>query len=193
MEEYFDAVGLVKSEHHSRTFRELDEALEWVENRLLEEARVERAAEQPIELRDMDVFSRRKDETIAALMQCMDERSFKAGERIFRKGDEGSELFLVRRGAVRILLPLSGEQEHHLATFGRGDFFGEISFIDREKRSADAVALTDADLYVLTRERFDQLAAEHHKLAMNLFEGLARALAVRLRYTNAELRLLEEN
>ena len=90
------------------------------------------------------------------------------------------------------MLPVGDGQAHHLATFGRGDFFGEISFIDRAERSADAFAFTDTDVFALSRERFDQVAEEHRKLASNVFEGLARAVAVRLRYTNAELRMLEE-
>ena len=58
-------------------------------------------------------------------------------------------------------------------------------------RSANAVAFSDVELYVLTRERFDAISEDHHKLAMQVMEGLARKLASRLRYTNAELRYLE--
>lgn len=192
MQQYFHALGLVRSEHRARVFRELDEALEWVENRVLEEEQLARAEEAPLELREMDLFEARKEETLAALDACMEKRSLKAGERIFTRGDKGQELFLIRRGAVRVILPVAEEQAHHLATFGRGDFFGEMSFIDREDRSADAIALTDTDLFVLGRERFDAFAQEHGKLSANLFEGLARTLARRLRYTNAELRALEE-
>ncbi|MDA8107747.1 MAG: cyclic nucleotide-binding domain-containing protein [Betaproteobacteria bacterium] len=94
---------------------------------------------------------------------------------IFRLGDTGDELFLVRRGAVRILLPLGGEQEHHLATFGRGNFFGEMAFLDRAPRSANAVAYNDVELFMLSRQRFDALAGQHRHLALNLLEALARS------------------
>jgi SulP family sulfate permease len=89
------------------------------------------------------------------------------------------------------MLPLDDKQAHHLATFGRGDFIGEMSFLDGAARSADAIAFTDTDLYALSRKRFDVLASEHKKLAINLFEGIARMLAHRMRFTNAELRLLQ--
>ena len=193
MQQYFDQVGLVQSEHHARVFGELDEALEWVEDRLLEEERMERAPEKPLELREMDIFTGRKEETLAALETCLETRSYKAGEKIFARKDAGDELFLIRRGAVRIVLPVHfGKESHHLATFGRGDFFGEMSFLDREPRSADAIAFTDTDLFVLSRERFDALALDHKKLAIQLLDGLARALAHRLRHTNRELRALQE-
>ena len=191
MRQYFDEVGLVRKEHVARAFGELDAALEWVENRILKEARLERVAEKPLELHEVELFKGRKQETLAALEACMDKRAFKAGESIFRRGDEGDELFLIRRGSVRIMLPLDDKQSHHLATFGRGDFIGEMAFLDRAPRSADAVAFSDTDLYALSRQRFDTLAKEHKRLAITLLDGLARMLAIRLRYTNAELRLLQ--
>ena len=190
MRQYFDQVGLVKSESHIQTFSELDEALEWVEERLIEEEHLERMLEQPLELREIDVFLGRKESTLAALESCMDKRSYKAGEKIFAQGDAGDEMFLIRRGAVRIVLSLSEKQGHHLATFGRGDFFGEMAFLDPAPRSADALAFTDTDLFVLSRTRFDTLAEEHKKLAMGLVLSVARVLSIRLRYANAELRAL---
>jgi len=121
----------------------------------------------------------------------MEKRSYKAGDKIFKRGDTGDELFLIRKGAVRIMLPLSEKQSHHLGTFGRGAFFGEMAFLDGDVRSADAVAFSDTELYVLSRKTFEAVAEEHKKLALGLMEGLASVLASRLRYTNAELRVLE--
>ena len=193
MEQYFDQVGLMRAESHARVFDALDDALEWVENRILEEEVLARALEAPLVLREIDLFAGRKDETLAELDACMEKRSYKAGERICARGGAGHEIFLIRRGAVRIVLPLTGKQGRHLATFGRGDFFGEMSFLDRDLRSADAYAFTDADLFVLPREQFDKFAEGHKKLAIRLMEGLARKLAIRLRYANAELRHLEES
>ena len=60
-----------------------------------------------------------------------------------------------------------------------------------DPRSADAVAFTDCELYVLSRLAFDKFAEEHMKLGLKLMEGIASVLASRLRYTNAELRVLE--
>lgn len=190
IQRYFGEVGLVRAERRATVFGELDGALEWVEDRILEEAHVRRALERPLELREIDLFAGRKEETLAALEACMERRSHAAGSKIFSTGDAGDELFFIRRGAVRIMLPLSGEETHHLATVGRGDFFGEMSFLDQDLRSANAIAFTDADLFVLSRRRFDALADEHKRLGMQLLGGLARVLAIRLRYTNAELRAL---
>jgi SulP family sulfate permease len=192
LEEYFQQVGIVRPEHHVRVFNSRDEALQWIEDRILEEARLERAVEMPLDLREMSLFTGRKEETLVALESCMETRSHKAGEKIFARGDTGDELFLIRRGSVRIELPVTGKLAYHLATFGRGDFLGEMAFLDRQPRSADAIAFTDTDLFVLSRARFDTLATEHKKLAIQLLEGLARTLAIRLRRADKELRALQE-
>ncbi len=193
MKRYLDQLGLVRPEHHVGVFGHLDEALEWVEDQILAEERLERETEKLLELRDMELLKGRKEETLAALEARMETRSYKAGEVIFKRGDRGSELFLIRRGAVRILLPTKARDDaHHLATFGRGDFVGEVAFLDGNPRSASAVALTDSELFVISRENFDRLAEEHKKLAIALLEGLAMALADRLRRTNIELRAIKD-
>jgi len=133
-------------------------------------------------------------DTLAALASCVEERSYAPGQKVFQHGDTGDEIFLIRRGTVRIVLPLAGGRQHHLVTFGRGDFFGDMAFIDHAAvRSADAVALTPTDLYVILRARFDKVAVEHPFVDKKVFWRLARALALRLRQTDAELRALEES
>ena len=192
MRRYLDHLGLVRPDRRALIFAERNEALEWVEDRILEDARLERALEAALNLREIELFKERKEETLAALESAMEPRSFPAGARIFARGERSDELFLIRKGLVRIVLPLDGARSHHLATFGRGDFFGEMSFLDAQPRSADAVAFTDTDVFVLSRQRFDTVAGEHKKLGMQVLEALARSLAVRLRHTNAELSVWQE-
>ncbi len=191
IEGYFDQIGLVRPEAPIRIFPTQDEALEWVEDRVLLEAALDVGEETPLDLHEIEIFAGRKETTLSALEQHFEKRSYAKGEHIFARGDTGDELFLIRRGAVRIVLPLNEKQSHHLGTFGRGAFFGEMAFLDGEPRSADAVAFSDTELYVLSRKTFDALAEEHKKIGLKLMEGLASVLASRLRYTNAELRVLE--
>ena len=191
MQQYFDTVGLVPTQSQVKVFGDLDEAVEWVEDQIIASATLRREDEKPLDLHEIDIFKGRKEETMAALDACMAKRSVAMGERIFASGETGDELFLIRRGTVRIMLPLNNRQSIHLGTFGRGNFFGEMSFLDGAARSADAIAHNDVELFVLSRMSFDKLASEHKKVAINLIEGLASALAARLRYANAEMRALE--
>jgi SulP family sulfate permease len=178
-----------------RLFAHLSDALEHVEDKLLKdapEAQSPASLETPLELREIAVFQGRKEETLAALEQCMEKRSCTKGQKLFSRGDTSDELFLIRRGQVQIILPLNGGAGHHLATFGRGDFFGEMAFLDHTPRAADAVALCEADLYVLSRSQFDKLAEEHKRLGMSLLQGVAMILAHRLRRADRELRAFHE-
>jgi SulP family sulfate permease len=191
MKKYLKEVGLVRDTSKAMAFRELDEALEWVEEKILEEAGGAGAEEETLlELGELELFHGRKPETLAALEACMEQRHVKAGKKIFKAGEEGDQLMLIRRGVVRVTLPIRKKQVHHVGTFERGSFIGELGFLTGVPRTADAVAVTDTDLYVLPRASFDALAQEHRVAALQLIEGIAHSLAMRLRYANAELRAL---
>ncbi|MBI3793395.1 MAG: SLC26A/SulP transporter family protein [Nitrospinae bacterium] len=190
IQQFFDQVGLVKPESAALEFDDLDEAIQWVEDRILSETIVQHSEQKRLKLHELELFKGRKEETLAALESRMEKRSYKSGEQIFKCGETGDELFLIRKGEVRILLPLGGTQLHHIATFGRGAFFGEMSFLDGSARSATAVSDADSDIYVLSRMVFDEISVEHKMASMNLLDGLARLLASRLRYANAEIHAL---
>jgi SulP family sulfate permease len=177
--------------HGAKAFGEVDDALQWVEEVALEEAHVEPTSRPALGLGDIALFRGRKPDTLAALEACMDTRTCRAGERIFSTGETGDELFLIRRGAVRVVLALDEGREHLLATFRRGDFVGEMAFLDRAPRSANAVAERETELFVLSRARFDQLADDHKRLGIAVLDGVARALALRLRRTNREVQALK--
>lgn len=137
------------------------------------------------------MFAGRKPETVAALMGCIEQRAVKAGELVFRRGETGDEVYFVRQGTIRISLNLE-EKTLHVASFGRGDFFGELAFLDGQARSADAIAETDAELLVISRARFEEIAASHPRLAQATFATIARTLALRLRIADAEISTLEQ-
>jgi SulP family sulfate permease len=86
-----------------------------------------------------------------------------------------------------------GGSPKHIATYGRGDFVGGLGFLDHRPRSNDAIAVRDCDMYVLTPEKFDELAEGHKRIAFVLVTKLARMLAIRLRHTNDELTLLQDH
>ena len=171
----------------------LDSALEWMEERILEDAGAARTGEERLfELGDFPLFRGCDEGALAGLADCVATTSLAAGEKVFSHGDVGDELYLLRRGSVSILLPLEGGKQHHLATIGQGDFFGEIAFLDRGSRSADVVAKEGADLFVLSRARFNSHAATNPAFGVRFFASLALAIAERLRQADGELQVLEE-
>jgi SulP family sulfate permease len=193
IQRYLAELGLFAGES-IQVFETRDEGLEWMEDRILE-IRGHEAVEETmlLELAEMEFLRDLDAATLDTLRQSVEPQGVSAGARIFGRGDSGDELYLVRRGSVRILLPLAHGKQHHLATFGPGDFFGEMAFLDREPRSADAVAKTDCDLYVLSRAAFDEQAVLAASVSgARLFERLARVVSRRLRDTDRELRAIED-
>lgn len=191
VQNYLGEVGVVKAERKVKVFGDIDDAIEWVENKLLKELVVEEANEKPLMLEEFELFKGRKETTLQDLLMHLKTKSYKAGEEIFAWGESGDELFLIRNGLVRIMLPMPNQDSHHLSTLGKGSFFGEMSFLDGVCRSADAIAETNVDLFILSRNVFDGFAEDHKSSAIRLLEGLSSVLAARLRLTNAELRYLD--
>lgn len=192
LEKYLAEVSMTGLAGHILVFDELFDALEWVEDFILSEKNLYRShLEKPLHAYEIEILHDLSPEWLNMIKLCLEERSFKQGEKIFLTGDSGDELLFIRRGIVRILLTIDREKTHHLATFGAGDFFGDMSFVDHEKRSADALAESDVDLYVLSRKRFDELARQDPGLAADFYKSLVRVLAIRFRSTHLELRSLE--
>ena len=193
IEKYMKQLGLESSREGIDIFETRDSALEWMEDRILKAAGWDaEPEEQLLPLGEIEIFRELDAATIAELAGAVRELSVPARGRVCSRGDTGDEIFLVRRGRVEALLPLEGGKNHHLATFCQGDFFGEMAFLDREPRSANANAATPADLYSLSRERFDALVKTNPALGGRVFEQLAYAISKRLRAADTELRVLEE-
>lgn len=181
-----DSAGVMVSET-------MDGALEWMEDRILEDAGVARAREsRPLEVQDFHLFREFDAATLTYLAACMRKIDVPAGAKVFSQGETGDEIFLVRQGSVRILLPLEGGKYHHLATFSQGDFFGELAFLDRHARSANAEAKTPTLLYALSRADFDAQSHSDPAVGVRVFARLAQAISQRLRQADAELGVLED-
>ncbi len=192
-ERYLAQMGLVREGSGVKVAETQDSALEWMEDQLLKEAGAEPAFEESLlDLRDIQLFQDFSEAELAGLAGCMRTMTLAQGDMVFSHGDRGDELFIIRRGSVRVMLPLEGGKRHHLATICCGDFFGELSFLDSGIRSADVEAKCPGELYVLSRARFNSKVETDTAFGVQLFARLALAIAERLRQADAELQVLEE-
>ncbi|MFA7238915.1 MAG: SulP family inorganic anion transporter [Sulfuricellaceae bacterium] len=193
LREFFEQTGLTRATDNVKIFPTIESAIEWVEDEIVGASIPPTDEQVPLTIQEMEMFKGRKDETLADLETRMEQRSYKAGESIYNIGDPGNELYLIRRGEIKIMAPISGSRRlHHIASFGRGDFLGGQALLDGKPRGDNATARTDTDLYVLSLEQFNKLAEEHKRLAFILITAIARTLAQRLRHANGELTLLHE-
>ena len=194
MKRFLKETGVVRPTTKAVAFRHLDEALEWVEARKLGLAPPgeDKAAETapPRALREMRVFAGCSEDDIAALEAAVEPYAVKADHKVFKAGEGDEALFLIRRGKVKIMVPMHKKDSYHLATCGPGDIMGGMGFVETRGHATDGVALTDTEVYMLTRRRFEALAERHPKLALIIIENVAHGLAGRLRVTISELQAL---
>ena len=102
-------------------------------------------------------------------------RSAKAGEVIFKEGDEADQLFAIKSGEIAIQLG-----NRTLAELSANTIFGEMALIDDSPRSATAVAKTDVELVPISEKQFLFLVSQTPFFALKVMRVLAR----RLRATN---------
>jgi SulP family sulfate permease len=198
MQKYVDQTGLAPYKSAARVFDDIDEAKGWIENRILKEAagvlqdtRVKDAPETPLELHAFDLFKGRKEETLAQLDAHLVRVSHSAGTKIYASGEVSEDLLFIRKGVVRFSVSIGGSRVRHLYSCGRGALFGEMTFLEGGVNSTDAIAVTDVELFKLSRKTFNTFAEQHKKAAANLFEGLASVVTTRVRYLTSELVALE--
>jgi sulfate permease, SulP family len=190
MKRFLKDTGVVRPTNSAFTFQQLDEALEWIESQEMAAKAIQPNDSMPVELADMPFLAACSEEALAALAANVELRLVKAGKRVFKTGSDSDSLYFLRRGAVKLTVPIHKKESYHLATCGPGDLIGAKGFIEVHRQAMDALALVDSDVYVLTREGFEVLAVDHSDLAVALVGRLARDLAMRLHTAITEVQVL---
>jgi CRP-like cAMP-binding protein len=102
-------------------------------------------------------------------------RDCAAGEVLFREGDVGDVMYVIREGVVRISKAGSDGQKR-LADLGAGEFFGEMSILNDKPRNATAEVLEPAKLLVINARTFEQMVKSNAEVALRLIKKLALRL-----------------
>jgi CRP-like cAMP-binding protein len=147
---------------------------------------VSKAAEIADFIKTVRLFREFHEPELLALSGLLRERRLRKGQVLFREGEVGEEMFLVREGSILVSKAVTGKVEQVLARFGRGDFFGEMSLFDHSPRSATIQAETETMLLALDRENLNGLIQVNPRAAAAFFHGLVQVFIERLR-TSGEL------
>src|SRR6185503_1368253 len=115
-------------------------------------------------------------------------RTYEAGEPVFLETEPGAGTYVIRSGRVDIVLKHKSENPLILAQLESGDFFGEMALLGDTSRSATALARERAELIGFFHPDLIEIINLHPSTGAKISLGLARTLAERLRYTNAQLR-----
>lgn len=102
-------------------------------------------------------------------------RTVQPGEVLFREGEPGDVMFVIREGVVRIT-KASNDADKTIAVLGPGEFFGEMSILNDKPRSATAVVEEEAKLLVIHGRTFEQMVKGNAEIAVRLIKKLAQRL-----------------
>jgi SulP family sulfate permease len=181
MKRFLKDTGVVRPTNKAFAFRQLDDALEWVEAQGRPPA-PPTEDDAPLALQAMPLLARHNPQTLATLESMLSTHTVKAGKKVYKAGVADTDLLFIRRGVVKVSVPIRGKEHYHLATVGKGAALGSMGFLAHEGQSAD--------LYTLTAAGLAKLSEQHPVLALAISQHLTQQLANYLRASLAEIQAL---
>ncbi len=124
-------------------------------------------------LKNLPLFGDLDDEELVEIWNHVQTRSYKKSNIILFEEDSGDSLFIIKDGKVKITRLSEEGREVILSILGEGEFFGEMSILDGEARSANVIALADSEVFVLKRQDFINILTSNPQIAITLLEELA--------------------
>ena len=191
LQTYIGSLGLQNSDT-THMFNDFSDALQWVEDQIIDRHRAALHEVTVMALEEFELFAGMKPSDLALLKTVAREEIYQKDDRIIETGAPGRGLFLIAQGQVKISLRLANGQTHHVTTLGRGQIFGEMSFLDDARYSADGHASEHTELIVIEKQQFMQTVEQHPAIFATMLQRIGLGLAARLRHTNDELRNLVE-
>ena len=144
-------------------------------------------------LKSIPLFKELTKRDLSYLINIIHNRTFVPGEFIFNQGDPGIGLYLIREGEVEIERENEHYEKKNLATFSKGDFFGELALVDGEKRSASAIAKTACKIAVIFKPDLDEFIEKYPRKGIKILTGISSIIALRLRKLNEDYFNLQYN
>jgi glutaminase len=135
-------------------FEDADHAVEWCENQLIAAAQATGAATSEQDLGVQYLCSGMSSEDIEELQRAGEVRLFPAGTGIFKAGDAAESMYFIFSGDVEVWIDTGSGHHMRLTTLGPGMLFGEIAFVNHQRRTANVSAVTDTQCLEL---RFDAI------------------------------------
>lgn len=146
-------------------------------------------------LQNTDIFDEMTSIQLELVSSICDERHYQASDVIFEENTVGEEMYVIASGTVEIQVDpaVIGSEKSQgsftIATFRRGQVFGEVSLVDEGLRSASArCADNETHLVVIPRDRLMLLCDQYPTLGYKLMRNLAADLAMKIRHTDLQVR-----
>jgi len=137
-------------------------------------------------LKYIPLFSELSDDDLREILKLAMRQIYKKDNMILIEEEIGSTMFIILDGRVKISRISDDGREVILSILSEGDFFGEMSILDGQNRSANVVTLDDSKIMIIRREDFLQMLHDYPQIAINLLKELAG----RLRRSDAQIKSL---
>src|SRR4051812_14507385 len=138
------------------------------------------------------LFGGLQEGTLNRIIAMLQEHRLEPGEEVCKEGDVGRSMFLVRSGEVVVTRQTETGRRIRMVRMGEGEFFGEMTLIDIQKRSATVLVEKSALLYSLGNRELYKLYQEDTPGYVMVLQNICRELSRRLRTTNRRLTEMAE-
>ncbi len=128
--------------------------------------------------RKISIFSSLPDATISDIAELMKRKSYKKGDTLCSHDEVGDTLYVIESGQVKVSLYNESGKEIILSLLKAGDFFGEMSLLDSQPRSANVIATKPAELLLLKQKDFLDYLSRFPKLALLILKEISKRLRV---------------
>lgn len=127
-------------------------------------------------LRTIPLFANLDDHDLAQIAAASVVRTYSKNSIVITEGDTSSSLYIILTGAVKVFVSNADGRTNIINRLGPGDYFGELSLIDNEPRSASIETLTKTQLSILSRPYFVSYLEANPRVAIRLLEGMGQRL-----------------
>ncbi|MCC6544885.1 MAG: cyclic nucleotide-binding domain-containing protein [Nitrospirae bacterium] len=126
----------------------------------------------PKSLREIDFLTDLNDQELGVLSQVLKENEYPTGTTVFKEGDDGQSLYIIKKGEVKACKTSPEGDLLTLMLHKDGDIFGEMAFLDGKPRSATIVAIADTMTYILDKDDFETLIDNHPRLMYKILRNI---------------------
>ena len=127
-------------------------------------------------LRQVPLFSSLSEQDLKVIISISRQKTYVKGDVIINQGDEGSLLFVLLSGTVKISLLDSHGKEIIIRRRYKDNFFSEMSLLDGQKRTATVTALEDIQALIIYRKEFNLLIQQKPHVVLEILSTLNRRL-----------------
>lgn len=130
-------------------------------------------------LHAVPLFADLEDSDLARIAEASVVRTFNKNSIVITEGDSSNSLYVILSGEVKVFVSDADGKINIVNRLGPGDYFGELSLIDEEPRSASVETVSKCRMSILSRSCFIDYIEQHPRVAVSLLKGMGR----RLRHT----------